>query len=130
MEYALPAEAGPDCFRAVRARMRERHAEVAWPVEYRTLRADGAWLSTAHARETVTLSLHQDAALPWQAFFADLEPLFHAHEGRPHWGKRHGLAARELAPLYPRFDAFSRLAAELDPERRIVNAHLAGLFGP
>jgi FAD/FMN-containing dehydrogenase len=130
MEYALPAEAGPDCFRAVRARMRERHAEVVWPVEYRTLRADDAWLSTAHARETVTLSLHQDAALPWQEFFADLEPLFHAHGGRPHWGKRHGLSARELLPLYPRFDAFRRLAAELDPKRRFVNAHLAGLFGP
>jgi FAD/FMN-containing dehydrogenase len=130
MEYALPAEAGPDCFRAVRTRMRERHAEVVWPVEYRTLHADGAWLSTAHARETVTLSLHQDAALPWQEFFADLEPVLRAHGGRPHWGKRHGLTARELHPLYPRFEAFRRLAAELDPERRFVNAHLAELFGP
>jgi FAD/FMN-containing dehydrogenase len=130
MEYALPAEAGPACFRAVRARMRERHAEVVWPVEYRTLRADDAWLSTAHARETVTLSLHQDAALPWQEFFADLEPLLREHEGRPHWGKRHGLSARELEPLYPRFDAFRRLAAELDPARRFVNAHLSALLDP
>ena len=130
MEYALPAEAGPACFRAVRARMRERHAEVLWPVEYRTLRADDAWLSTAHARETVTLSLHQDAALPWQEFFADLEPLLREHGGRPHWGKRHGLSARELEPLYPRFDAFRRLAAELDPARRFVNTHLAALLGP
>jgi FAD/FMN-containing dehydrogenase len=130
MEYALPAEAGPACFRAVRARMRERHAEVLWPVEYRTLRADDAWLSTAHARETVTLSLHQDAGLPWQDFFADLEPLLREHGGRPHWGKRHCLTARELEPLYPRFDAFRRLASELDPTRRFVNAHLATLLDP
>jgi FAD/FMN-containing dehydrogenase len=129
MEYALPAEAGPPCFRAVRERMRSRHAEVIWPVEYRTLRADDAWLSTAHARESVTLSLHQDASLPWQAFFDDLEPLLRAHGGRPHWGKRHGLAAPDLAPLYPRFDAFRGLAAELDPQGRFRNLHLRDLLG-
>jgi FAD/FMN-containing dehydrogenase len=128
MEYALPAGAAPDCFRAVRERMHSRHPEVLWPVEYRTLRADDAWLSTAHARETVTLSLHQDASLPWQAFFEDLEPLLRAHGGRPHWGKRHGLGARELAPLYPRFGDFRRLAAELDPQGRLRNAHLCALL--
>jgi FAD/FMN-containing dehydrogenase len=109
--------------------MRSRHPEVLWPVEYRTLRADDAWLSTAHARETVTLSLHQDASLPWQAFFDDLEPLLRAHGGRPHWGKRHGLAAGDLAPLYPRFDAFRRLAVELDPGGRFRNRHLRDLLG-
>jgi FAD/FMN-containing dehydrogenase len=129
MEYALPAEVGPACFRAVRERMRERHGEVAWPVEYRTLRSDDAWLSTAHARETVTISLHQDAALPWQDFFADVEPVLREHGGRPHWGKRHGLTADELAPLYPRFDAFARLARKLDPEGRLRNAHVRALLG-
>jgi FAD/FMN-containing dehydrogenase len=129
MEYALPAEAGLACFRAVRERMQRRHGDVVWPVEYRTLRADGAWLSPAHARETVTLSLHQDASLPWQAFFADLEPLLLAHGGRPHWGKRHGLAAGGLAPRYPRFEAFRRLAAELDPGGRFRNPHLDELLG-
>lgn len=129
MEYALPAEAGPACFRAVRERMRVRHTEVAWPVEYRTLRSDDAWLSTAHARETVTISLHQGAALPWQDFFADLEPVLRAHGGRPHWGKRHGLTAGDLAPLYPRFNAFVALAHELDPDGRLRNAHLQALLG-
>jgi FAD/FMN-containing dehydrogenase len=130
MEYALPAEAGPGCFRAVRERMRSRHPEVLWPVEYRTLCADDAWLSTAHARASVTLSLHQDADLPWHDFFADLEPLLREHGGRPHWGKRHGLAARELEPLYPRFDAFRRLAAELDPKGRFRSPYLHELLGP
>ncbi len=129
MEYALPASAGPACFRAVRERMRERHPEVAWPVEYRTLRSDGAWLSTAHARETVTISLHQGATLPWQEFFADLEPVLREHGGRPHWGKRHTLGCAELAPLYPRFEAFLELARELDPEGRLRNAHLRALLG-
>ena len=129
MEYALPAEAGPACFGAVRARMQSHHGGVLWPVEYRAVRSDDAWLSTAHARETVTLSLHQDNALPWQDFFADLEPVLRAYGGRPHWGKRHGLGARELARLYPRFDDFRRLASELDPTGRFRNDHLCELLG-
>jgi FAD/FMN-containing dehydrogenase len=128
MEYALPEEAGPAAFRAVRERMRSRHPEVAWPVEYRSVRGDDAWLSPAYGRETVTLSLHQGAELPWQEFFADLEPLLREHGGRPHWGKRHGLGKAELAPLYPRFGDFQRLRAELDPKGRFLNAHLRALF--
>jgi FAD/FMN-containing dehydrogenase len=34
-----------------------------------------------------------------------------------------------LAPLYPRFDDFRRLRAELDPRGRFLNEHLRGLFG-
>jgi len=129
MEYALPAEAGPACFRAVRERMRERHPDVAWPVEYRCVRADDAWLSPAYGRDTVTLSLHQGAELPWQDFFTDLEPVLRSHAGRPHWGKRHSLGADELNALYPRFDDFRRLRAELDPKGRFLNDHLRALFG-
>jgi FAD/FMN-containing dehydrogenase len=129
MEYALPAAAGPDCFRAVRERMQRGHSEIAWPVEYRCVRADDAWLSPAHARETVTLSLHQGAELPWEDFFADLEPVLRAHGGRPHWGKRHSLGAAALVPLYPRFDAFRRLRGELDPTGRFLNEHLRSVFG-
>jgi FAD/FMN-containing dehydrogenase len=128
MEYAVPAEHGPDCFRAVRERMQQKHPDVVWPVEYRSVRADDAWLSPAHGRDTVTLSVHQGAELPWQDFFADVEPLLREHGGRPHWGKRHGLGSRELGPLYPRFDDFRRLRAELDPGARFLNAHLRELL--
>lgn len=128
MEYALPAAAGPDCFRALRERMQRGHPSVAWPVEYRSVHSDDAWLSPAHGRETVTLSVHQGAELPWQDFFADVEPLLRAHGGRPHWGKRHSLDAEALAPLYPRFEAFRQLRSELDAGRRFVNPHLAALL--
>jgi len=50
MEYAVPAEAGPACFLAVRERMRERHPSVEWPVEFRTLAADRTWLGPASGR--------------------------------------------------------------------------------
>jgi FAD/FMN-containing dehydrogenase len=128
MEYSVPAAAGPACFRAVRERMRSRWPDVVWPVEYRTLAADSAWLSTAHARDTVTISLHQDAKLDPDAFFADCESVFLAHEGRPHWGKLHRRTAADLARLYPEWERFRALRAELDPTGAFANPYLRELF--
>ncbi len=129
MEYSVPAAAGPTCFRALRERMRSRWPDVVWPVEYRTLAADSAWLSTAHRRETVAISLHQDARLDPDTFFADCEPLFSEHGGRPHWGKLHTRSARDLAALYPQWSRFQSLRRELDPRGVFANAYLRELFG-
>lgn len=128
MEYAVPAEHGPACFREVRTRMQERHREVQWPVEYRTLASDDAWLSNAFGRETVTLSIHQDGSLPYREFFEDLEPIFWSCGGRPHWGKIHRLDARRLRDLYPEWDRFQAFREGLDPEGRFLNEHLRQLF--
>jgi FAD/FMN-containing dehydrogenase len=125
----VPAAAGPACFRAVRERMKSRWPDVVWPVEYRTLAADSAWLSTAHGRASVAISLHQDAKLPCDAFFADCEAVFRAHEGRPHWGKLHWRSPAELAALYPKWERFRALRAELDPAGTFANPYLRGLFG-
>jgi len=129
MEYSVPAAAGPTCFRALRERMRSRWPEVVWPIEYRTLAGDSAWLSTAHARETVTISLHQDASLDCDGFFSDCEAIFREHVGRPHWGKLHWRTGAELARLYPEWERFLRLRAELDPAGTFANAYLRELFG-
>ena len=129
MEYSVAAEAGIACMRAVEARMRARWSDVQWPVEYRTLRADDAWLSTAHERETVTISIHQDASLPYQELFGDLEAIFREYRGRPHWGKVHTLGAHELAGLYPRFGDFCALRRRLDPCGVFLNEHLRKLLG-
>ena len=129
-EYALPAEAGLDCFRAVRARVlsRWRHV-VGWRLLYRTVAADEALLSTAHGRATATLSLHQNSTLPWTDYFADIEPIFRAHGGRPHWAKKHGCGAADLAPLYPRWNDFLAVRAELDPQGVFLTPHLRMLLG-
>ncbi|WP_322797087.1 D-arabinono-1,4-lactone oxidase [Tepidiforma sp.] len=128
MEYAVPAEAGPACFRAVRERMRSRHPKVGWPVEYRTLAADDAWLSPAYGRPTVTISIHQDADRPYAKFFADIEAIFRDYAGRPHWGKIHTASRDELARLYPRFEQFVELRRQLDPDGRFLSPALAPLF--
>lgn len=129
MEYAVPRAAGPACFRAIRSRMRERHPDVLWPVEYRTVARDDGWLSPFYGRDGVAISVHQDATLPCDEFFADLEPIFREHGGRPHWGKIHNLTARELAPLYPGWQDFLAVRARLDPQGVFLNDHLRLLLG-
>lgn len=129
MEYALPAEAGRVCFLELRDRIRSRHPDLLWPIEYRTLHSEDAWLAPAHGRETVTLSVHQDGRLPYLELFRDLEPILRAHGGRPHWGKFHSLGGDALRDLYPRFEEFLAVRKRLDPEGRFLNEHLRLLFG-
>jgi FAD/FMN-containing dehydrogenase len=124
MEYAVPEEAGPACVREIRALMRTRHPDVIWPIEYRTLRADDVPLSPAYGRPTVTISIHQAADLPREAFFADAEAIFRNHHGRPHWGKLHSLTARDFRDLYPHFDRFQAVRERVDPSGRFLNEYL------
>ena len=108
--------------------MRNRHPEVAWPVEYRTLRGDDIPLSPAYGQETVTISLHQAHDRPHRAFFADAEAVFRNHRGRPHWGKMHAYDARDLRAAYPRWDEFQQVRRRLDPAGRFLNPYVRRLF--
>ncbi len=124
MEYAVPEEAGLACFDEIRQLMRERHPHITWPVEYRTVAADELDLSPNQGRATIAISIHQAAELEHRQFFADAEPIFRQHGGRPHWGKLHSLSARELAPLYPRWQHFASVRERFDPRGVFLNDHL------
>jgi FAD/FMN-containing dehydrogenase len=128
MEYAVPRAAGPECFLAVRKRMRERHIQqVAWRVLYRTVAAEDSYLSPSFGRDSVTISVHQNAHLPFAEFFADIEPIFRSFDGRPHWAKRHALGQQELSALYPMWERFSGIRQRFDPDGRFLNDYLATL---
>lgn len=130
MEYAVPAELGVECFRKVRQRIIEKwRRTVGWRLLYRFTKADDSWLSTAHGRETVTISLHQNATLPWEDYFTDIEPIFRDYDGRPHWAKKHSLTAAELRPLYPKWDAFIDLRRRMDPDGVFLTPWLRRLLG-
>ncbi len=129
MEYCLPAEAGPSAFRAVRERILKEHRRtVGWRTLYRTTASDDAMLSSSYNRPTVTLSLHQNAGLEFWDFFRDMEPIFQAHEGRPHWGKKHTLRAEELRKLYPEWETFQKIRRDLDPRGLWMTDYLRDLF--
>lgn len=129
IEFSLPAEAGWECFMAVRRLMQESFPKVRWPLEYRTLKADDMLISSASERDTVTISAHQGVQYPWQEFFLAVENVFRGYDGRPHWGKVHTHQADELQRLYPHFDRFCELRRHMDPEGRFLNSFLRGVFG-
>lgn len=130
MEYALPAAAGPECFMEVRQRVKQTWRQsVGWRLLYRTIAPDDTYLSTAYGRETVTISLHQNASLPFWDYFKAIEPIFRAYDGRPHWAKKHTLRAAELRPLYPIWDRFLQVRQRMDPDGVFLNPYLRELLG-
>lgn len=130
IEYAMPRAAGPACFQALRERIKTRHRKhVAWRVLYRTVAKDDAFLSPAHGRDTVTISVHHNAGLPYDEFFADMESIFRAHEGRPHWGKKHTATRAEIEAAYPDVERFCAIRKRFDPNGVFTNTHLSALFG-
>jgi FAD/FMN-containing dehydrogenase len=129
MEYAIPAEAGPECFQRIRARFLERHvADVQWPVEYRTVAADTALISPHSGRASVTISLHQAAHLPYREFFTDIEPIFWEYQGRPHWGKFNTMAREQFRAVYPQWDEFAAIRERLDPAGIFLSPYLKSIF--
>ncbi|HEX5540263.1 MAG TPA: D-arabinono-1,4-lactone oxidase [Micromonospora sp.] len=129
IEYSLPSTAFPDCFAQVRKRIKERHrVGVAWRVLVRTIAADDIHLSNAHGRATTTIACLQNAGLPNEAYFTDMEAIFRDHDGRPHWGKQHSLTAAQLRPLYPAWEAFRQIRRSLDPDDVFLTPDLARLL--
>lgn len=129
MEYELPAGNGPDALRELAAFVETKKIQVHFPVEYRYVKGDDIWLSPFHGRDTAAISVHQYQGMDYREYFAGAEAIFRNHGGRPHWGKIHTLTARELEPLYPRWQDFLKLRAEIDPDGVFINPWLQKLFG-
>ena len=128
-EYAVPRESLGHVIAELRRAVPRLPDPVMFPVEVRVAAADDIWLSTAYGRESAYVAIHQYAGLPYRAYFDRFEAIVAEVAGRPHWGKLHSLDARRLRPLYPRYDEFRRVRAEVDPEARFGNFYLTRLFG-
>lgn len=127
-ECHLPAAQGIACLRHIVAAI-EKHNEAFFPIEFRYVKADDAWLSPFHARDSCSIAVHAAAGEAYEYLMTDCAPIFRAHQGRPHWGKLHALEAAELSTLYPRWADFQRLRQRFDPQGRMLNAHLRKIFG-
>jgi L-gulono-1,4-lactone dehydrogenase len=130
MEYAVPRERGPDALRRVLALVRERGLPVGFPIEFRLVAPDNAFLSPAHERETAYVAVHQYQGATWEPYFRAVEEIMDSYGGRPHWGKRHFQTAETLAGRYPRWRDFQKVRARLDPEGRFSNAYTDRVLGP
>ena len=128
MEYAVPAEKGPDCLREIVEAIRKKRINTGFPIEYRTVAADDIWLSPFYMRDSATIAIHQYHKVDTARLFETCEAIFRLYDGRPHWGKRHTCTGQDLATLYPEFERFRALRRELDPGAKFLNAHLRTIF--
>lgn len=129
MEYAVPIEHGPAVIRAIREHVEKQRVAVHFPVEYRHVAKDDVWLSPFHGRDSAVVAVHMYKGMPYERFFAGCEAIFRSHDGRPHWGKLHTLAAADLAPLYPMWDRFQAVRRRLDPKGVFRSPYLERLLG-
>ena len=105
MEYELPRANGWAALMEAIATIRRKRLPVSFPFEFRLVAGDDIWLSPFNAGPGASISMHQYAKMPWREAFADIEPIFRAAGGRPHWAKRHTL--QDAAGLYPKTDGVS-----------------------
>ncbi|CAA9427004.1 MAG: FAD-dependent oxidoreductase [uncultured Pseudonocardia sp.] len=129
MEYAVPREALRAAFAGLRAAADRCARHVTFPVEVRVAAADDVPLSTAHGRDTAYLAVHTALGQPHEAYFAAVEQVMVALDGRPHWGKLHGRTAEQLRGSYPGFDAVVALRDRVDPQRRFGNPYRERVLG-
>lgn len=129
MEYAVPRAVLPQVLAEVDEWIESSGERVPFPVEIRFAAADDVWLSTAHGRETAYVAVHQYLKLPYQRYFAAVERIMAAVDGRPHWGKINWLDQERFAQLYPRFEDFRAVRAAVDPEGKFANAYTDRIFG-
>ncbi len=130
MEYALPAEKAQDCFLEIRNLILKKfRKDIAWRLLFRTIKKDDTYLSCMNGRETVTISLHHNAGLPFWTFFKAIEPIFLKYEGRPHWAKKHTLIHEELHSMYPDWNKFLEVRDILDPRKIFITRYLQEILG-
>ncbi len=129
MEYSLPVEAGPQCLREILAVVANESIDVVIPLEYRIIQGDDTWLGMFSGGPRVSISVHRMAGYDHRPYFDRVEPIFWKYAGRPHWGKLHTLGYESLKTLYPKLDDFIALQQSVDPQGRMLNAHLNKLFG-
>lgn len=129
LEYSFPLERAADCFLEVRERILQKHRKnVGWRVLFRPVAADDNYLSNCYGQTTVAITIHQNASLPYQAYFDDIEQIFMAHGGRPHWGKIHSLTSKQLQNCYPEWDKFQRIRETFDPKGIFLTPYLKRIF--
>ncbi|MBD3649358.1 MAG: FAD-binding protein, partial [Pseudomonadales bacterium] len=128
MEYSVPLDQGAACLREVLTTIAEQEIDVVFPLEYRYIKGDDLLLSMFEGGPRAAISIHRTWDEDYRPYFDIIEPIFRKYGGRPHWGKLHTLGYAELTKLYPGFEDFRTLRAELDPQGRLLNDHMRKVF--
>jgi FAD-linked oxidoreductase len=130
MEYGIPREHAAEALERVLDLIERRRLPIGFPIELRLVAPDDALLSTAYARATAYIAVHQYLGMEYESYFRGVEAIMDDYGGRPHWGKRHYQSAATLAERYPEWERFTDIRARLDPEGRLENDYTRRVLGP
>lgn len=129
MEFHLPVENQLKALAEVVRVIEKERPDVFFPIEARRIASDDAWLSPFQGGPRGSVAVHAYYRDDFSFLYALIEPIFRRYDGRPHWGKLHTLNGGQLAAIYPRWKDFLAVRQDLDPEGRMLNPYLKGLFG-
>lgn len=129
MEYELPRANGVDTLKEAIAHIRKHRLPIAFPFEFRLTAGDDIWMSPFNKGPGASISFHQYAKMPWKQSFNEIEAVFRAGEGRPHWAKRHTLTPADVHAMYPKTADYLAVRQSVDPSGKFANAHMTELFG-
>jgi len=129
MEFHLPADVQLKALAEVVATIEKHRPDVFFPIEARRIAPDDAWLSPFQGEPRGSIAVHAHYKDEFAFLYTLVEPILRRYGGRPHWGKLHGVSGDQLAALYPRWNDFLKVRAALDPDGRMLNPYLKGLFG-
>jgi FAD-linked oxidoreductase len=129
MEYGVPIDAVPDALGRIEALVKTLPVKPMFPIEVRCSAADDIPLSTANARASGWIAVHQYIGVPYEAYFQGVENIMNDYDGRPHWGKMHYQSSLTLAYRYPEWDVFQSWRTKLDPTGTFRNAYTDRVLG-
>ncbi|NQE64957.1 D-arabinono-1,4-lactone oxidase [Caulobacter sp. RHG1] len=129
MEFHLPVENQLKALAEVMRAIERERPDVFFPIEVRRIAEDDAWLSPFQGGPRGSVAVHAYYRDDFSFLYQLIEPIFRRYDGRPHWGKLHTLRAGQLEAIYPNWKDFLAVRRELDPDGRMLNPYLKGLFG-
>ncbi|MGN6379655.1 MAG: D-arabinono-1,4-lactone oxidase [Gaiellales bacterium] len=128
LEYFVAYERGGEAVAAMRELMLRRLPDSVFPLEVRTVAADGSWLSHSYRRPSVVISVSGMPGTDYEPYLREVDALLGEFDARVHWGKLHYLTPDQLHRRYPRAADFIAVRRELDPDGVFLNEHLRELF--
>lgn len=127
-EYAIPVEHAKEAILAYKQMIEENKFKVNFVVEIRFVKGDNIWLSPSYGRDVCYLAAYQHNTKRWDEFVDCFEELMTKYNGRPHWGKEFRVNSTMLSKRYPKWQDFTALMQEMDPDGMFQNDMLRQLF--
>ncbi|WLR41364.1 D-arabinono-1,4-lactone oxidase [Bacillus carboniphilus] len=125
MEYCVPASNTKKITLEIQERIIKEQFAVHFPIEYRFVKGDDAWLSPSYKRDSLYVAVHMYKGMDFDHYFHVMNEIFEKYEGRPHWGKQSYLPVEKYPSLYRELNNFKKIRMHFDPHNLFVNDYLS-----